>query len=84
MNKFRKALLAVSVAVTTPVLFAGVAGATTPPTAGEVVGSMADDGIAQVLGIFSTNAGKLVVLAALAFGVNWVMRVTRKGGKSAT
>lgn len=84
MNKIRKTMLALSVAMTTPVIFAGVAGAATPPSAGEVVGEMADEGISEILGIFSTNAGKVVVLAALAFGVNWVLRVTRKGGKSAT
>lgn len=83
MNKIRNGALVAAVFVTTMFVGAGVASATEPPTAGEVVGDMADEGIAGVLDIFSTNAGKVVVLAVVAFGVSWVLRLIRKGGRSA-
>lgn len=84
MNKIKDTLLVLGIAAASIVGFAGVAGATTPPTPGEVVGNMADEGIAGVLDIFSTNAGKLVVLAVVTFGVRWVMKATNSGGKKAT
>lgn len=60
---------------------AGLAGAT-PPTTAEQVEEMAIDSAAELLPIVLAVGGAFAGLAAAVFGVRWVLRAVRNGGRA--
>jgi hypothetical protein len=77
---FNKTLVSVGVAVAAVLGLAGFAGAT-PPTPTEQVTTMATDAAADLIPIILGVGGALVTVAALRFGVRWVLRSVGNGGR---
>lgn len=80
MNKIRKTLIGLSIAMTSVVAFAGVASAT--PTPAQQVGDMATTAAGDLTPIILAVGAALVGVAVIRFGVRWVLSSVGRGGKA--